>query len=125
MRSVKKWRHYCDFCGKAKMVKPTMVKHELGCTLNPARVCGICRLAENEQASMEALKAALVEDNGNMKRLREVASNCPVCMLAAIRQYNKNTDFDDAIWPDFDFKAEMKSFWDDYNESQREHYAYG
>lgn len=121
MRSVKKWRHYCDFCGRAKMVKPTMVKHEAGCTLNPSRVCGICNLMQNEQATIEALKAAFVADSDKLTKLREVSGNCPACILAALRQFNASQDQLDRVWPEFDFKAEMKSFWDDHNESRREY----
>lgn len=125
MRAVKRWRYYCDFCHKAKMVKNTMVKHELGCTLNPARVCGICRLLENVQVPIEELKAALEADSVKIPVLRELAGNCPTCILAAIRQYNVGLHPEDTLSPEFEFKKEMESFWKDYNESQASTYAYG
>jgi hypothetical protein len=42
MRAVKRWRYYCDFCKKVSGLRTAMEKHEKGCTLNPARDCGIC-----------------------------------------------------------------------------------
>lgn len=105
------------------MVKTITAKHEAGCTLNPARVCGICNLLGNEQKPMAALKEALAASNDKLDVLRELCDNCPMCILAAIRQHNKGVDHEDQIWPEFDCKAELTSFWDDYR--QREHYAYG
>jgi hypothetical protein len=42
VKAVKRWRYYCDHCKKVSGLRTAMEKHEKGCTLNPARDCGIC-----------------------------------------------------------------------------------
>jgi hypothetical protein len=93
-----------------------MKNHEKKCTMNPERVCNMCVKLENEQRPMEELLAALpdpkqfvvtdhefdeyVKDGGEfsyykgheewlseaMPRLHQLTGNCPVCLLAALRQ---------------------------------------
>jgi len=43
MKAVKRWRYYCDYCGKVGGHKWHMEKHERGCVYNPNRLCGMCR----------------------------------------------------------------------------------
>lgn len=128
MRKVKKWRYYCDFCKKASMRGDVIKKHEIGCTMNPLRKCGICEYFGNEQKPIDDLKAT-VEANGDMciKPLRELTDNCPACILAAIRQHNKEMDVEDRIWTDereFNFKTEMQSHWDQVNEDRANERGY-
>ena len=53
--------------------------------------------------------------------LRALADGCPACILAAYRQYNKGLHGEDQCYSaDFDFKAEMKSIWDDINSANEE-----
>jgi hypothetical protein len=125
MRKVKKWRYYCDHCRKASGTPHMMRRHEAGCTKNPNRVCGLCARAEVTQASIETLIEALGGGfTHEMEKIREVSNNCPACILAAIRQSDliKNAQLDreesgyispDTAWDKFDFKAEMKSFWEE------------
>jgi hypothetical protein len=68
----------------------------------------------------------------SMKDLREKAGNCPACILAAIRQSRlaeMSAETDDegfrlsGLEFEFDFKAEMKSYWDEVNTAEAEAYA--
>lgn len=55
-----------------------------------------------------------------LKALRELANECPVCILAALRQKGIPVP----VVEGFDFKAELAEFWDGFNdaEEQRERY---
>ena len=126
MRREQRWRYYCDHCGKAGGHAGHMRKHERGCTLNPERVCGIHSFQSDEhQPTMEALRAALVEDLAApppdyantpwpIPKLRNVADGCPACILAALRQCA-----DKSHWFDFDFKKELDGMWSDVNAKDR------
>jgi len=118
VRKVKRWRFYCDFCNRAAGRVGTMLKHEKGCSMNPDRHCGICELNGSEQKAIAAL-TAVVEEHGNscVKPLREITDNCPVCILAALRQFNAGIEHsDDPIFiVDFDFNVEMQEFWSEHN----------
>jgi hypothetical protein len=106
-----------------------MLKHERGCTANPARACGVCsRIGLNSAPLAELI--ALVRASGkseyseytdqswwsldktSFQALREKADNCPCCILAALRQGNGQTTSD----VEFDFKKEIKDVWKDYND---------
>lgn len=122
--------HYCEFCRKRSFTKPAMIRHELGCTLNPNRVCGMCAI-ESEAAEQddpvakplpELIELCKTFDSGwsptnyghdmeshqkqNTEKLREAANGCPACMLAAIRQSGNG-------WVPFDWKEESKAWWAD------------
>jgi hypothetical protein len=62
MRAVKRWRYYCDHCKKVSGLRTAMEKHENGCTLNPARECGICTFLEGGSATPLADLIALLPD---------------------------------------------------------------
>lgn len=135
-------RYYCDFCRKANCCAPSIARHERGCTNNPARVCKMCEAAELKQASIEDLIAAanadlaplleefdalagegwsqfeeLLERKVAITKLREVANNCPACILAGIRQ--AKTDHTHQF--DFHWQTEHAAFWKKLNaESQLE-----
>lgn len=96
-----------------------MVKHEQRCIRNPDRVCGFCLHAGFEQKPMPELIEALSED---LKGIRDLAENCPGCILAAIvqsgNQYPCVSEDDPGFYYKYDFKTEVKQFWDDYRESK-------
>jgi len=52
-------RYYCEYCGKSGCAGGHMRNHEQHCTKNPNRVCGMCAIAQQQQAPMEALRACL------------------------------------------------------------------
>lgn len=62
MKAVKRWRYYCDFCKKVSGLKTAMEKHEKGCTLNPARECGICGFLNGGMAVELSELLALLPD---------------------------------------------------------------
>jgi len=123
MRKVKRWRYYCDFCKKVNGSVSVMKKHETGCTNNPNRVCGICKIMNLAQRPMTALTASLT---GGFGSLRHEAENCPACILATLRQnpfelgikHEKNGNMIMDGREDFDFKTEMASMWKDVNASR-------
>lgn len=125
MHQAKRWRYYCDFCKRANMQKASMAKHERGCTLNPNRICGLCAHRDFRAKPIADLLSAF--ENGGWKAVGELTENCPACILAAIRQFNKaHPDIDEQIWPeDFDFKKEMTSFWNDVNSDAAGQYTSG
>lgn len=134
MKSVKRWRYYCDHCKKAGNSSFHMKNHESACTLNPERDCRMCVLIQGGcSATMDEMLAVLPDPALHMVAhkdykepqidadafrpllsaallvLREMVENCPACILAALRQKKIPVHVAD----DFDFKAEMKSEFED------------
>jgi hypothetical protein len=131
MKAVKRWRYYCDFCKKVTGRKSVMENHERGCTNNPDRICGLCELTGDDQVLMSDLKN-LIDTLGSdgeeyggfksweeltdesFKAICEASNNCPVCILAVMRQTGTR-------YTKFDFKKELASFWADYNDEHFDH----
>ena len=131
-------RYSCDFCKKSNCSAASISKHESRCTLNPNRVCGMCKMLEQEQPTMQVLldslpdRSSLLKPNFDFdnfeqmtaeetKKLSEAAGGCPACMMAALRQKKIPV----AIAEGFDFTKECKSIWADVNEAnydRSEHY---
>lgn len=139
MRRFQTWRYECEYCHKRNCSGGAMSLHEKHCTMNPNRECRMCAAAEREygegsQQPISDLIAALGDgQQDGMKALRELACDCPACILSAIRQsglrgaelarqregvYGSSGDID-GTWMAFDFKKESAAFWSDYNDSQR------
>lgn len=148
MKRVQRWRYYCDFCKKAGNSGGHMKKHEASCTLNPARVCRMCVHIGDGQADMAEMLALLPDPkpfesvvhhkadewmpaydencfdaegfNAAMapalKALRDLTTSCPACILAALRQKGIPVPAVEG----FDFKAELKEFWDNANNERFE-----
>ena len=136
--------YYCDFCKKRGQRAYYMRKHEEHCTLNPNRVCNVCGLMEQEQSAITDLVAVFAEcgpslmgsDDPNhgfseyeewrggdtarveaaMPTLREVAGNCPACIMAALRQ----SGIPVPLVESFNFTDEMQAVWSDFNATQRD-----
>ena len=124
-------RYYCDYCRKCSGRKDVISRHETGCTANPNRVCGCCRLAAMKQHSLEELLAALRDDMKNygtysphddgeschlsaapslitlIKPFDNDSLFCPACMLAALRAAN-------ASLSDFVFKDRMAAWMNEF-----------
>lgn len=120
MKRVLRWRYYCDFCPKSGASGGHMKAHERSCCRNPERVCGMCEKAHLDQQPIAELIEALKSED--VKGLRETASGCPACMLAAIIQSGIqqpwNGEDDPGFRVEFDFKAESESFWADVHEEE-------
>lgn len=110
MKTKKVNRYYCDHCGKGGGAAGHMRRHEERCTLNPQRVCGMCRFDKRAPKPLAELVAMLpdpekykkCDDHVNLDcdsyiglveaaktawpALKEAADECPACMLAAVRQ---------------------------------------
>jgi hypothetical protein len=127
MKSVMRWRHYCDHCKKSTGTKPAMVKHEKGCTLNPARTCNMCLLQGEVQLPMQELQLAYGK---GFNTLREACHHCPACILATQRQFWIDRAPDEGFgWDhpanteqgEWDFKNAVKEFWRIHNENHGYH----
>lgn len=79
MRKRRVWHCYCDFCKKVTHTERSMTKHMLGCTANPNRVCGMCRVAHQAQTPLPALLEAVTL---GLTSLEIAANHCPACILA-------------------------------------------
>lgn len=129
MTQKKVWQYRCDFCGKKKYSAGHMKSHELSCTMNPNRTCQAHKYIEDQsQVPMDELVSVLTLDgtDGGLEELRKLTGNCPMCILAAIRQFRiKNKEAYDAVdfingtrEFNFDFKAELSKFWQDQNDAR-------
>lgn len=164
MRTKKVNRYFCDFCKRSGGSAYHMRRHEVGCTANPERECGMCEPGGYDAAELPALVALLpdgheaqrhidIAENAPLDRadglggpflwservacvgvleseitqavvvalpaLREAATECPACMLAALRQSGC------ARFSDFDWKVERERFLADAHERRWEGVAMG
>lgn len=125
MRKKRVWRYYCDYCRKAGCSAGHMRKHEKGCTANPDRVCGMCKMVEGTQKPLAELVAVFdgwkpdttssdydPEAQRRIKLLEDLTDGCPACMLATARfivAKNKN------VWLDIGFKGRCADIWSSIN----------
>lgn len=134
MRVRKVNRYYCDFCKKANCSRPSIERHERGCTLNPNRHCGMCEMLDAVQQPIAELITLLPDSSpihtppdGNdpykdladaikeaMPKLREATHGCPACIMAALRQAKIPVPMAE----DFDFTKESASILADWREEQ-------
>lgn len=92
MRAKQKTVYYCDFCGKRRLLRPAMEKHELHCTMNPNRVCR-WELLEYKHMPTHAMRKGIPRwlqlraplGTEDIEALREKVEQCPACMLSALR----------------------------------------
>ena len=131
MRRIKRWRYYCDFCKKSSGTRPSMERHEKGCTANPSRECGLCALSGTGAPLsklillIESRCAGVADDklggscvDGVLAELENMAEHCPACTLAAIRQASVR------IYPNFNFKTKLASWWIEHNAVEAENRGY-
>lgn len=132
MKAVKRWRYYCDFCKKAGQSGFHMKNHESSCTMNPQRQCKLCAHLNGGNGTPLPEMLALLPDpaqfidrvpsgdfydsyddderlraavHASLPALRELTEDCPVCILAALRQRGIPVPVVTA----FNFTEEMKS----------------
>ena len=80
MRTRRVNRYYCDFCKKAGCSKYHLARHEAACTMNPKRICRVCKmLADGETAGEDHRPdtAALVRLLPTPEQFRVVDEHCP------------------------------------------------
>ena len=95
MRTAMRPRYYCDHCNKGNGSPSAMRRHERGCTANPQRVCGMCSMLAREGGPAPAPPLAILLDTldtEGFKAMRELANDCPACILAALRVRNLPAD---------------------------------
>lgn len=127
------WRYICDFCGKSNHSGGHMARHERSCTANPNRVCRLHEHCEDTQLPTAELANILLKHRADglwdqaIQELRLAASGCPACMLSAIRHSKMQTptEYDgegivEGFSFPFNFKEEMKAFWDAINDAAYE-----
>lgn len=137
----KVWRYYCEFCKKSGCSGGHIKKHELHCTLNPNRECGLCSIMGEESAKIDILLNILpnpepykkpdefgwfewpglaADVEKAMPELREKTQGCPACILAALRQKGIPVP----LVTSFDYKKESAERLHDINEAayEAEHY---
>jgi hypothetical protein len=122
------WQYRCEFCGKRGYSAGHMTAHEKRCTANPNRICRMHVYYEKPQVvPVSELVTALrsrAPDRG-MAKLRELADNCPMCILAAVRQSGIcKWDGDPENPPidlGFNFKEELSSAWQAINDAKSDH----
>jgi len=118
-----------------------MKKHESGCTMNPHRVCRVCKMVQGVQESIDDLMSILPPRpswldndpevsyftphlreefekalNASLPQLRDKCSNCPACIMAALRQKKIPVP----MATDFNWTNEMKDVWDEINTARYE-----
>lgn len=155
MKSEKRWRYQCDYCKKWGGSAPHMKKHELHCTLNPRRECGMCKIvaggrdSDFVQSPLAEIVASLPDpeillssqwDFRNelaseqtmqtgiqtaLSELRRKTGNCPACMLAALRQRGHCVP----MFEGFNYKTEsedaLRMWSEDQNRQDYSHYHGG
>jgi len=128
MRRKQVWRYYCEYCGKGGCSASHMQKHEDHCISNPNRECGMCGCGPENQAKLRELipllppehelywgegwsceeEEAITESlNAALPAIREAVANCPLCILAALKQ----TDVPAHFATDFDYQRERLEWW--------------
>jgi hypothetical protein len=79
----------------------------------------MCNLMGFRQKPIAELITALGHGHKeHLDRLRDVAENCPVCILAAIRQSGIQDSMDEegsGHWVEFNFKIELKAMMKEFN----------
>jgi len=125
-------RYACEHCKKTGCSAYHIRLHEERCTLNPSRTCGMCKMLEQEQPKMLDLISVLPDPTGYARhegqlhffddglssavsdvlpKLRDLAGNCPACIMAALRQRGIPVP----IAHGFEFTKECKSLWAEIN----------
>jgi len=96
MKELLKKVYYCDFCKKKGMSKHHMSKHEMSCTMNPNRKCGLC--------GYNGIKPKEIDDE----------NDCPICHFARLRQTNwTETSY-------YNLKEAMTKYWCEKNKAEEE-----
>ncbi len=109
-----------------------MNRHESACTLNPQRVCRMCKVNDEDatQRSVQELVAVLLVALPSARdgaldveleqpvpdALFDAANGCPACLLAAVRQSGRAVEFD--------YAKAKKRMWSIVNDARAEEEGY-
>lgn len=134
MRTVMRPRYYCEHCKKGSGSPSAMKRHESGCTLNPNRICGMCRMKAQDGGPDPAPprdELVRILDAEGFAAMCKAANDCPACILAALRTKN-------AVDPEtgpyvagpqdgreaWQYQAAKKAWWDNWNAAMAERESY-
>jgi len=103
--------YYCDHCKKHYLSERWCKLHEEKCTMNPDRYCRLCDDGLDLNEVVPKWIEIYTHDDEQrftpIESIRRVAGECPVCMLALIRQAGLLTDFN--------YKKELNNWWQHHN----------
>ena len=131
MRTAMRPRYYCDHCNKGNGSPSAMRRHERGCTLNPQRVCGMCKMLADEGGPEPAPprdELVRIMDADGFAAMCKAAEDCPACILAALRTKNFKGDAESppgVLGPEdgresWSYKTAKQAWWDAWNSSAYE-----
>ena len=137
-------RYYCEFCKKAGQSAMHISGHEKSCTMNPNRVCNMCKMTPgpkpqkpmtelfplmpkvdpgfwNTWGSFDGsllleMKAVVDAITKALPALRDACGDCPACILATLRQSGIRVP----LITSFNFTKEVQFLWDCINENKEE-----
>ncbi len=139
-------RYYCEFCKKANCSAASISRHEAACTMNPKRICRVCkfvrddtpfgyRISDDRTPDTAALVALLPEitqferdENGSFSGNAIIKSvNVALGPLrkatdncpACIMAAIRQAKIPVSVATGFSFTDEMKSVWSDVNDAER------
>ena len=130
-QKITRTRAWCDYCQKGLWSVKKMEVHEKHCTMNPNRVCRVCKtLLGQEPTPLQELIAVCKGIVPNPEAigftdvccdrlhndLYRAAQQCPACEMAALRQ----SRIPCTAVPGFDFTAQMQAIWDDVNDEAKQ-----
>jgi len=121
--------YYCDYCKKHSL-RP-LIDHELHCTMNPDRKCGLCGRTTSLSPIIEIIKENMKYDTGpdslsgkviidkpRMEDVFDEVDDCPMCVFAILRQARLLWSYD----VHFDLTYELQKWWE--KENNRDQYNY-
>lgn len=135
MRTAMRPRYYCDHCNKGNGSPSAMRRHERGCTLNPQRECGMCKMLADEGVVDPAPPRddlVRIMDAQGFKAMCEAANDCPACILAALRTKNFKGDAETppgVLGPEdgresWSYTQAKTQWWAEWNSNQLEQRGY-
>ena len=132
MRTAMRPRYYCDHCNKGNGSPSAMRRHERGCTLNPQRLCGMCKMLAEEGGDKPAPprdELVRIMDAQGFTAMCEAANKCPACILSALRTKN---GMDEETGPyvagpkdgreSWSYATAKNEWWNNWNVSQADHF---
>lgn len=131
MRTAMRPRYYCDHCNKGNGSPSAMKRHEAGCTLNPNRVCGMCRMladAGGPDPAPSRDELVRIMDADGFKAMCAGCNDCPACILAALRTKNFKGDAESppgVIGPEdgresWSYTQAKQAWWNAWNSDRAE-----
>lgn len=105
-----------------------MRRHERGCTLNPQRECGMCKMLADEGGPDPAPprdELVRIMDEQGFTAMCEAANGCPACILSALRTKNFKGDAETppgVLGPEdgrelWSYKSAKEDWWRMFNDN--------